>query len=93
MRDNIEAVSSRDRDRSSGSRETREIMNIVDHELCNFGDARSTAWNELLPDHCLVIDGMMCQKNCGSTVEKALLSVPGVTKVIVSFQNKAMIRK
>ena len=63
-------------------------MNTVDHELCSFGDARSTASNELLPDHCLVIDGMMCQKNCGSTVEKALLSVPGVTKVIVSFQNK-----
>ena len=63
-------------------------MNTVDHEQRGVGYACSSTVNELLPDHCLVIDGMMCQRNCGSTVEMALLSVPGVIKVIVSFQNK-----
>uniref|UniRef100_M4B294 HMA domain-containing protein n=1 Tax=Hyaloperonospora arabidopsidis (strain Emoy2) TaxID=559515 RepID=M4B294_HYAAE len=33
----------------------------------------------------LLVQGMMCQKNCGSTVENALRSVDGVASVIVSF--------
>ncbi|KAJ0410464.1 hypothetical protein P43SY_002796 [Pythium insidiosum] len=33
----------------------------------------------------LVIEGMMCQKNCGTTVQNALTSVPGVDKAVVTF--------
>ncbi len=35
-------------------------------------------------DVLLKVEGMMCQKNCGSTVQNALESVPGVERVIVS---------
>ena len=36
----------------------------------------------------LLVKGMMCQKNCGTTAEKALRSVPGVVKAEVSFAEK-----
>lgn len=58
------------------------MINTLDRSLDSPGS------DEPPPDYFLAIDGMMCQKNCGSTVEKALLSVPGVTKVIVSFPRK-----
>lgn len=32
----------------------------------------------------LTVDGMMCQKNCGTTVRKALEAVPGVSRAEVS---------
>ena len=38
--------------------------------------------------YVLQVEGMMCQKNCGTTVERALQAVPNVTKVIVSFPKK-----
>ncbi|KAG5182693.1 putative copper-transporting ATPase [Tribonema minus] len=41
----------------------------------------------LAPDVMLYVTGMMCQKNCGSTAQKALASVPGVTTAEVSFQD------
>lgn len=37
------------------------------------------------PDVTLAIEGMMCQKNCGSTVQRALGGVPGVAAARVSF--------
>lgn len=37
------------------------------------------------PDVKLVVQGMMCQKNCGTTVKKALEQVPGVACVEASF--------
>ncbi|CAM9765412.1 unnamed protein product, partial [Choristocarpus tenellus] len=37
---------------------------------------------------CLSIEGMMCQKNCGSTVQRVLGAVPGVTQAQVSFPEK-----
>ena len=40
------------------------------------------------PDFRLVIEGMMCQKNCGTTVEVSIRSVDGVKKVLVNFQQK-----
>ena len=40
------------------------------------------------PDVVLSIEGMMCQKNCGSTVQTALSNVPHVTKAEVSFAKK-----
>lgn len=40
------------------------------------------------PDFRLVIEGMMCQKNCGTTVEVSIRSVDGVEKVLVNFQRK-----
>lgn len=44
------------------------------------------------PTVALKVEGMMCQKNCGSTVQSALESVPGVTKVVVSHpQGTAMV--
>ena len=33
----------------------------------------------------LRVEGMMCQKNCGSTVERALRNVPGVVDAAASF--------
>eukprot|EP00752_Nemacystus_decipiens_P009679 g8648.t1 len=36
----------------------------------------------------LAIDGMMCQKNCGTTVRKALEGVPGVSHAEVSFAER-----
>ena len=36
----------------------------------------------------LDIQGMMCQNNCGTTVQRALSGVPGVEKVEVSFADK-----
>jgi cation transport ATPase len=36
----------------------------------------------------LLIEGMMCQKNCGTTVQRALSQVPGVEKAEVSFASK-----
>jgi len=38
------------------------------------------------PDIVLDVQGMMCQKNCASTVEKALTLADGVTKAIVRFK-------
>lgn len=40
------------------------------------------------PNFRLTVAGMMCQKNCGSTVAAALSAVRGVKKVVVSFDEK-----
>lgn len=40
------------------------------------------------PDVCLAVEGMMCQKNCGSTVANALRSVSNVFHTIVQFEKK-----
>jgi Cu+-exporting ATPase len=37
----------------------------------------------------LLVEGMMCQKNCGATVAGALRGVPGVMEVDVSFAKSA----
>jgi len=37
------------------------------------------------PDAELKVEGMMCQKNCGTTVTNALSNVKGVSKVLTSF--------
>ncbi|CAN0558290.1 unnamed protein product, partial [Laminaria digitata] len=37
------------------------------------------------PTGVLEIEGMMCQRNCGSTVKACLESVPGVARAEVSF--------
>jgi len=44
---------------------------------------------EAAPTHVLSIVGMMCQKNCGTTVQRALSSVPGVLLAEVSFEARA----
>ncbi|CAH0519126.1 unnamed protein product [Peronospora belbahrii] len=36
----------------------------------------------------LLVEGMMCQKNCSSTVENALQSVDGVASAVVSFEER-----
>lgn len=36
----------------------------------------------------LLVEGMMCQKNCGSTVENALRSVDGVLSAVVRFDKR-----
>jgi len=41
------------------------------------------------PDVRLRVTGMMCQKNCGTTVEKALLCVPGVHTVDVQYNKSS----
>ena len=40
------------------------------------------------PDFRFTVDGMMCQKNCGTTVEKALSNVPGVKLAKITFAKK-----
>ena len=42
----------------------------------------------VFPDGMLEVDGMMCQRNCGTTVRKALESVPGVARAEVSFAER-----
>jgi len=37
----------------------------------------------------LDVEGMMCQKSCGTTVHNVLMSVDGVTKTVVSFPHKS----
>ncbi|KAE9089420.1 hypothetical protein PF006_g25364 [Phytophthora fragariae] len=36
----------------------------------------------------LLVEGMMCQKNCGATVENALRGVEGVSSAVVSFEQR-----
>uniref|UniRef100_H3HCV6 HMA domain-containing protein n=1 Tax=Phytophthora ramorum TaxID=164328 RepID=H3HCV6_PHYRM len=36
----------------------------------------------------LLVEGMMCQKNCGATVENALRGVDGVAAAVVSFEQR-----
>lgn len=36
----------------------------------------------------LLVEGMMCQKNCGTTVQSALKSVDGVADAVVSFDKR-----
>ncbi|RLN47350.1 hypothetical protein BBJ29_007179 [Phytophthora kernoviae] len=36
----------------------------------------------------LLVKGMMCQKNCGTTVENALSGVDGVASAVVSFEDR-----
>lgn len=40
------------------------------------------------PDGILEVEGMMCQRNCGSTVRQALEGVSGVARAEVSFVEK-----
>lgn len=40
------------------------------------------------PDGVLEVEGMMCQRNCGSTVRQALEGVSGVARAEVSFVEK-----
>lgn len=37
----------------------------------------------------LRVEGMMCQKNCGSTVQSALSNVPGVKSAKASFATRS----
>ncbi|CAM9299244.1 unnamed protein product, partial [Ectocarpus fasciculatus] len=43
---------------------------------------------EVAPAVVLEVGGMMCQKNCGTTVRQALEAVPGVSRAEVSFAQK-----
>lgn len=40
---------------------------------------------DLEPTYRIAVGGMMCQQSCGSTIEAAIRSVKGVSKVIVCF--------
>ncbi|CAN0347363.1 unnamed protein product, partial [Hapterophycus canaliculatus] len=42
----------------------------------------------VVPDFVLEVEGMMCQRNCGSTVKAALEAVPGVRRAEVSFADR-----
>lgn len=50
--------------------------------------ATSTATTQTTMVIVLAVEGMMCQKNCGSTVHKALSSVPEVLRADVSFDKR-----
>ncbi|KAG4223448.1 hypothetical protein PC116_g28087, partial [Phytophthora cactorum] len=36
----------------------------------------------------LAVEGMMCMKNCGTTVQSALRSVDGVARAVVDFEQR-----
>ncbi|CAM9921278.1 unnamed protein product, partial [Ectocarpus sp. 13 AM-2016] len=42
----------------------------------------------VLPDMVLEVEGMMCQRNCGTTVQAALAAVAGVHRAEVSFADR-----
>ena len=63
-----------------GCEEVETVVELI--EKAGF-DAR-----ERLEEVELEVEGMMCQKNCGTTVTNALRNVPGVKKVVVSFPKK-----
>jgi len=44
--------------------------------------------SEMNPTIVLRVEGMMCQKSCGSTVQSALMNVKGVTEAVVSYARK-----
>lgn len=61
---------------------------VTDTDLCNavevvgFG---AVPMSTRPPDVRLNVEGMMCQQSCGSTVESALGSVPGVLLAVIEF--------
>jgi Cu+-exporting ATPase len=62
-----------------GTASTSELIETV--EMVGF-DA------SVAPDVVLAVEGMMCQRNCGTTVANALKGVAGVTRAEVSFPEK-----
>ncbi|KAH7484568.1 hypothetical protein PRIC1_003879 [Phytophthora ramorum] len=60
---------------------------LVDAVECvGFGAAVKAPAQELTLQ--LLVEGMMCQKNCGATVENALRGVDGVAAAVVSFEQR-----
>ena len=41
-----------------------------------------------LPDLVLDVDGMMCQKNCATTVAEAIRTIPQVRHTVVTFATR-----
>lgn len=69
---------------------TLRVEELIDAvETMGFGAAllKSAISDDPLVVH-LLVDGMMCQKNCGTTVENALRSVDGVQSAVVSFEKR-----
>lgn len=54
-------------------------------DLCNAISIFGRSASLFNPDLILSIEGMMCQKNCGKTVENAIKSINNVTNVVVRF--------
>jgi hypothetical protein len=55
----------------------REII-MMDSDGSSRGSSRDSSGMDIVyPDYTLAVEGMMCQKNCGSTVENSLRSVSG----------------
>ncbi len=80
-----------------GSADLQELIEAV--EMMGFDAVESSSKTKGLKIEkefgkvVLDIDGMMCQKNCGTTVKNALLKVDGVNEATVSFkQGLALIR-
>jgi copper chaperone CopZ len=62
----------------------RTLHDLVEALELSGHDAR-----EYFPRVTLTVTGMMCQKNCGTTVANALLAVPGVKSATVSFDKSS----
>jgi copper chaperone CopZ len=61
---------------------------LLDHLEVSGLDVR-----EYHPEVLISVEGMMCQKNCGTTVTNTLLSIPGVVSAHASFEKRsALIR-
>lgn len=64
--------------------------NAATHELLpDLEQQRRPAANDVDVVYELVIEGMMCMKNCGTTVQSALRNVEGVASATVSFETQS----
>jgi Cu+-exporting ATPase len=62
----------------------KESITLIS-DLCNAVSIVGRRASLFRPDLILCIEGMMCQNNCGKTVEKAIKSINNVTNVVVRF--------
>lgn len=80
---------------AQGSGESRAgedpvIVDIVGLDSTDLVDALECVGFDasIAPSAVLEVEGMMCQKNCGTTAQNALLAVSGVVKAEVSFAER-----
>jgi len=82
----VEVIFAQKKARVWGSASVVDLIDAV--EMVGFDATEDKHEQTTRPDQVLTIEGMMCQKNCGTTVETAISLVTGVEKVEVIFSQK-----
>ena len=72
---------------TASAEELIDAIESVGFEACLQGNANISEDGSKVKEIVLTVEGMMCQKSCGSTVEAALRGVPGVVSAKASFEN------